>query len=116
MAYGKGSARKDWMRRAIPMGIGAISPARLSRFLSLQNSIKDFKMDFNLFLSVLAWFGFVIFLFQLVAGFYNYYQYYYNTNIGKLGLALKWATVKGYGIQINLIGFAVCVALLVALG
>lgn len=72
-------------------------------------------MDFNLFLSVLAWFGFVIFLFQLVAGFYNYYQYYYNTNIGKLGLALKWATVKGYGIQNNLIGFAVCVALLVAL-
>ena len=39
MAYGKGSARKDWMRRAIPMGIGAISPARLNRFLSLREAV-----------------------------------------------------------------------------
>lgn len=39
MAYGKGSARKDWMRRAIPMGVGAISPARLSRFLSLREAV-----------------------------------------------------------------------------
>ena len=71
-------------------------------------------MDFNLFLTVLAWFGFVFFLLRLVVCIYNYY--YFNSPIGRLELALEGATVKSYGIQNNLIGFVVCVALLVALG
>ena len=39
MAYGKDKKRKDWMRRAIPMGIGSISSERLSRFMSLRESV-----------------------------------------------------------------------------
>lgn len=71
-------------------------------------------MDFNLFLSVLSWCGSVFFLFMFVMGIKNYH--YYNSSIGTLELALKGARVKSYGIQSNLIGFVVCVALLVALG
>lgn len=71
-------------------------------------------MDFILFLSVLGWCGFVFFLYMFVVGIKNYH--YYNSPIGKLDLALKGARVNSYGIQNNLIGFAVCVALLVALG
>lgn len=71
-------------------------------------------MDFNLFLSVLGWCGFVYFLFMFAVGIRNYH--YYNSPIGKLDLALKGVVIKSYGIQNNLIGFVVCVALLVALG
>ena len=71
-------------------------------------------MDINLFLSVLSWFGFVFFLLRLLSGIHSYY--YYNFSVGKIELALTGARVKSYGIQNNLIGFAVCVALLVALG
>lgn len=70
-------------------------------------------MDFNLFLSILGWCGFVFFLLRLVVCIYNYY--YFNSPIGKLELALKGARIKSYGIQNNLIGFVVCVALLVAM-
>lgn len=71
-------------------------------------------MDFNLFLSVFGWCGFVFFLLRLVGGIYNFYHF--TSPIGRLELALKGARIKSYGIQINLIGFTVCVALLVALG
>ena len=71
-------------------------------------------MDFNLFLSVLGWCGFVFFLLRLVVCIHNFY--YFTSPIGRLELALKGARVKSYGIQNNLIGFAVCVALLVSLG
>lgn len=39
MAYGKGKARKDWSRRAVPLGIGAISAARRARFIELRDAV-----------------------------------------------------------------------------
>ena len=71
-------------------------------------------MDFNLFLSALGWFGFVFFLVKLLIGVNNYR--YFNSLLGRLELAAAGARIKSYGIQNNLIGFAVCIALLVALG
>ncbi len=71
-------------------------------------------MDYILFLSVLGWCGFVFFLVRVL--FASYAYYHYNTSIGKLELALKGAVIKSYGFQKNLLGFVVCIALLVALG
>lgn len=70
-------------------------------------------MDFIIFLSVLGWCGFVFFLLRLVVCIRNFY--YFTSTIGRLELTLKGARIKSYGIQNNLIGFVVCVALLAAL-
>lgn len=40
MAYGKGKAKKDWQRRAIPLGIGEISRARHDAFMQLRKRIQ----------------------------------------------------------------------------
>ena len=71
-------------------------------------------MDYILFLSVLGWCGFVFFLVRVLFAMNAYY--YYNTTPGKLELALRGVRIKSYGFQKNLLGFVVCVALLVALG
>ena len=71
-------------------------------------------MDYILFLSVLGWCGFAFFLVKVLLVSCAYY--YYNTTPGKLELALQGVRIKSYGFQKNLLGFVVCVALLVALG
>ena len=72
-------------------------------------------MNFDLFLTILGWFGFVFFLVRLVVVTYSFYHYE-CTSIGQLELALKGVRVKSYGFLKSLIGFVVCVALLVSLG
>ena len=72
-------------------------------------------MNFDLFLTILGWFGFVFFLVRLVVVTYSFYHYE-CTSIGQLVLVLKGVRVKSYGVLKNLIGFAVCIALLVSLG
>ena len=71
-------------------------------------------MDYILFLYVLGWCGFVFFLVKVL--FVSYAYYYYNTPFGKLRLALRGVRIKSYGFQKNLLGFVVCVGLLVSLG
>ena len=71
-------------------------------------------MDYILFLSVLGWCGFVFFLVKVL--FVSYAYYHYNTRFGKLELALQGVRIKSYGFQKNLLGFVVCVGLLVSLG
>ena len=39
MSYGNGKARKDWMMRAMPLGVGKLSDAKKDRLLAIRNSI-----------------------------------------------------------------------------
>lgn len=39
MAYGKNQDRKRWRMRAIPLGVGTLSPAKKARLLDLRNAI-----------------------------------------------------------------------------
>ena len=39
MAYGKNKERKDWLKRALPLGIGEVSAAKQQRFLDLRAAV-----------------------------------------------------------------------------
>ena len=45
MSYGNGKARKDWMMRAMPLGVGKLSDAKKDRLLAIRNSTLSLMQD-----------------------------------------------------------------------